>query len=178
MSKWSQHIVLDVEADGPCPGLYNLISFGLVSVADPASSFLGQVLPILDSPGIAEARAVCGVSFELQKTWRPPDHVMAEARDWLLAITGGKRAIFWSDNPAFDWQYWNWYCHKYLGENPAGFSARRIGDLDAGRRGEPLNTLAWKKHRVTAHTHDPVDDARGNAEGLRWILDQMGQSLD
>lgn len=178
MSKWSQHIVLDVEADGPCPGLYNMISFGLVSAADPASSYLGEVLPILDSPGIEAARAVTGIDFDIQKTYRPPEVVMAEARDWVTAITGGKRAIFWSDNPAFDWQWWNWYCHKYLGDNPAGFSARRIGDLDAGRRGEPLNSLAWKKHRVTAHTHNPVDDARGNAEGLRWILEQMGQALD
>ena len=25
----------------------------------------------------------------------------------------------------------------------------------------------WKKYRVTLHTHNPVDDARGNAEALR-----------
>ena len=24
----------------------------------------------------------------------------------------------------------------------------------------------WKKYRVTRHTHNPVDDARGNAEAL------------
>ena len=45
MSKWKTHIVLDVESDGPCPGLYNLISFGLVSLGDPAQSFLGEVAP-------------------------------------------------------------------------------------------------------------------------------------
>jgi hypothetical protein len=36
-----------------------------------------------------------------------------------------------------------------------------------------LNTNAWKKRRVTNHTHNPVDDARGNVEALRWILEQM-----
>ncbi len=25
----------------------------------------------------------------------------------------------------------------------------------------------WKKYRVTRHTHNPVDDARGHAEALR-----------
>jgi hypothetical protein len=177
MSKWKHHIVLDVEADGPAPGLYNMISFGLVSLADPSVSFLGEVAPLLDDPGIAAARDITGISFEMQKAYRPADIVMTEARDWLANVTEGKRAIFWSDNPAFDWQYWNWYCHKFLGDNPAGFSARRIGDLDAGRRGEPLNTTAWKKRRETEHTHNPVDDARGNAEGLRWILSQMGETL-
>lgn len=177
MTKWRHHIVLDVECDGPCPGLYNMISFGLVSVADPSQGFLGEVAPLLDHGGVAAAREVSGVSFQAQQAFREPGAVMAEARDWLARTTGGKRPIFWSDNPAFDWQFWNWYAHKFLGDNPAGFSARRIGDLDAGRRGEPLNTAAWKKRRETAHTHNPLDDARGNAEALRWILAQMGETF-
>jgi len=177
MSKWNQHIVLDVEADGPCPGLYNMISFGLVCVGDPALSFLGEVAPILDSPGISGAREVSGITFEAQKAFAQPERVMSAATQWIATLTGGKRPILWSDNPAFDWQFWNYYCHRFVGGNPAGFSARRIGDLDAGRRNEPLNTSAWKKRRETTHTHNPVDDARGNAEALRWILEQMGQPL-
>jgi hypothetical protein len=178
MAKWIGHIVFDVEADGPCPGLFNMISFGLVSLADPEKSFLGKVAPIVASPGIPAARAVSGVAFSEQEAFPQPETVMLAAREWLAGLTGGKRAIFWSDNPAFDWQFWNWYCHRFLGDNPAGFSARRIGDLDAGRRREPLNTTAWKKRRETAHSHDPVDDARGNAEALRWVLQHMGQTFD
>jgi hypothetical protein len=102
---------------------------------------------------------------------------MQEAKAWLDETAQGKRPIFWSDNPAFDWQFWNWYCCMYLGDTPAGHSARRIGDLDAGRRGEPLNTSAFKKRRETSHTHNPVDDARGNAEALRWVLKEMGEAL-
>ncbi len=177
MSKWIHHVVIDVESDGPCPGRYNMISFALISLADPARGFLGEVAPIVPHAGIAEARAVSGITFERQQFFAPPKQVMAEARAWLNELTGGRRPIFWSDNPAYDWQFWNWYCHMYLGENPAGFSARRIGDLDAGRRGDPLNTNGWKKRRETPHTHNPLDDARGNAEALRWILAQMGTDV-
>jgi len=174
---FTSHVVLDVESDGPCPGLYNMISFGLVSLADPSISFLGRVAPVIDHPGDPDARAVSGVWFEAQQQYRPADLVLREAHRWLAELTGGKRVVFWSDNPAFDWQFWNWYCHKFVGDNAGGFSARRIGDLDAGRRGEWLNTTAWKKRRMTTHTHNPVDDARGNAEALRWILGQMGEDL-
>jgi hypothetical protein len=177
MTKWNNHFVLDVESDGPAPGLYNMISFGLVSLVDPANGFLGEVAPVLESAGMPQAREVVGVSYETQQTYRAPDIVMREATDWINNIAAGKRAVFWSDNPAFDWQFWNWYCHKFVGDNPAGFSARRIGDLDAGRRGEPLNTSAFKKRRETAHTHNPVDDARGNAEALRWVLGEMGVKI-
>ncbi len=177
MSIWQTHFVLDVEADGQAPGLFNMISFGIVSLADPAESFLGELAPILGHGGDPAAREVSGIGFETQKTWRDPELVMRDAVDWISQKTGGKRAVFWSDNPAFDWSFWNWYCHRFVGHNPAGFSMRRIGDLDAGRRGEPLNTSAWKKRRETEHTHNPLDDARGNAEGLRWILTQMGEQL-
>lgn len=178
MAGWIRHVVIDVEADGPCPGLYNLISFGLVSVADPGLGYLGEVAPMIDQEGLIDARAISGVSLATQHTYRPAKIVFAEARDWLMDLTNGARVTLWSDNPAFDWQFWNFYCHRFLGENPAGFSARRIGDLDAGRRGQALTTNAWTKNRVTAHTHNPLDDARGNAEGLRWILREMGEAID
>ena len=29
---------------------------------------------------------------------------------------------------------------------------------------------SWKKFRKTKHTHNPVDDAKGNAEALKHIL--------
>ncbi len=176
-SIWRRHVVLDVESDGPAPELYNMISFGLVSVFDPTRSFFGEVAPIKDNAGIPEARAISGVSLETQHGFAAPDEVMNSAHAWLSKLAGGERIVIWSDNPGFDWQFWNWYSWKFVGANPAGFSARRIGDLNAGRRGEPLNTRAWQKHRITDHTHNPVDDARGNAEALRWILNSMGQNL-
>jgi hypothetical protein len=30
----------------------------------------------------------------------------------------------------------------------------------------------WKQHRKTNHTHNPVDDAKGNAEALLYLVDQ------
>ena len=72
-----------------------------------------------------------------------------------------------ADNFAFDWQFINYYFHRFLGRNPFGFSGRRIGDLYAGLVKDASKATKWKKFRVTAHTHNPVDDARGNAEALR-----------
>ena len=72
-----------------------------------------------------------------------------------------------SCNVAFDWQFINYYFHRFLGRNPFGFSGRRIGDLYAGLVKDASKASEWKKYRVTKHTHNPVDDARGNAEALR-----------
>ena len=39
-------ISVDVEADGPCPGLYSMVSFGAVSVLDTTQRFKGLTAPI------------------------------------------------------------------------------------------------------------------------------------
>lgn len=87
---------------------------------------------------------------------------------WLAPQTKG-RPIFMSDNLAFDWHFINCYFHRFLGQNPFGFSGRRIGDLYAGLVKDASKATEWKKYRVTRHTHDPVDDAKGNAEALKKI---------
>ena len=84
---------------------------------------------------------------------------------------------FVSDNPAYDFMWMAYYCDKYLGYNPFGHSGRRIADLYAGLTGKWRNTSRWKKFRITEHTHNPVDDARGNREALIKILRDSGQKF-
>ena len=60
----------------------------------------------------------------------------------------------------------NYYFHRFIGRNLFGFSGRRIGDLYGGLVKDASKATEWKEYRVTGHTHDPVDDAKGNAEAL------------
>ncbi len=92
-----------------------------------------------------------------------------EFREWLDTF-GKDRKVFVSDNPAYDWQFINYYFHKYLRHNPFGWSARRIGDFAAGLRGDFYARQDWKRLRRTAHDHHPVNDAMGNAEAFERLL--------
>lgn len=159
-------IVVDVEADGPCPGLYSMVSFGAV-VVEPGltRAFKGETAPI-SSDWIGEALAVSGLSRREHEGLPDPLVTMTAFEAWLQEISAGESCVFVSDNPAFDWQFINYYLHRFVGRNPFGFSARRIGDLYAGWKGDARQASAWKQLRRTPHTHDPVDDARGNAEAL------------
>ncbi len=88
--------------------------------------------------------------------------------EWLSQFKG--RVVFISDNPAYDWQFVNYYFHKFLGCNPFGHSARRISDFYAGIRGDFFDSTNWKKWRITKHDHNPVHDALGNVEAFQKIL--------
>ena len=88
---------------------------------------------------------------------------------WLKGNCEG-RPVFVSDNPAYDWQFINYYFHYFLNHNPFGHSARRISDFYAGLTGNWRNTQKWKQLRITSHDHNPVHDALGNLEAFTRIL--------
>jgi DNA polymerase III epsilon subunit-like protein len=162
-------IVVDVEADGPAPHLYSMVSFGAV-VVEPSlgRTFRGEVRPISDG-WVPEALAVSGVTREQHLAFEEPGPVMDRFAAWIAAESKG-RPVFASDNLAFDWQWINWYFHAYLGRNPFGWSGRRIGDLYCGMVKDAY--ASWKHLRRTAHDHDPVNDARANAGVLLWLAEE------
>lgn len=162
-------IVVDVEADGPIPGKYSMVSFGAVVVDKEGkfnNTFYGQTKPISDL-WIPEALAISGHTRKEHLEFDNPQEVMWKFHDW---IKEQGKCIFISDNLAFDWQWINYYFHDQININPFGFSGQRIGDKFQGFFNNPY--YQWKKHRKTSHTHHPVDDAKGNAEALYYLYKQ------
>jgi hypothetical protein len=164
-------IAVDVEADGPIPGDYSMVSLGAVRVdRQLTTTFYARLRPISDR-WVPEALAVTGHSREETLTFDDPAAAMAAFAAWLQANSKG-RPRFVSDNNGFDWQFVNWYFHHFLGSNPFGFSSINLGCL---YKGLVRNMFPNFKHlRQTPHTHHPVDDARGNAEALLAMIDQHG----
>lgn len=155
-------IVVDIEADGPIPHKYSMVSFGAVIVEPSLSkTFYGEVAPI-SGDWIPKSLAISGITRDQHMGFRDPTIVMQEFKDWIEANNQSGRPVFISDNLAFDWQWINYYFHYFLGSNPFGYSGRRIGDMYCGLVKD--SRAKWKHLRDTVHTHHPVDDAKGNAE--------------
>lgn len=166
--------MVDIESDGPVPGLYSMVCFGAVLVTPALDrTFYGQVRPISER-WVPEALAVSGFSREQHEDFDDPQRVMQKFADWIRQH-GGRRPIFISDNNGFDWSFINYYFHRYLDGNPFGFSSQNLGSL---YKGVVKDTFASFKHlRDTKHTHDPVDDARGNAEALLKLKRDLGLKI-
>ena len=137
-------IFVDVEGNGPAPTLNDLVKFEFGAVHYKTSnSFHGK--------------------SAVKETFQ-------EFQEWLLKQVGTRRPVFISDNPAYDWQFINYYFHVFLGKNPIGHSASRISDFYAGLVGNFWNTQKWKRLRITPHNHHPVNDALGNVEAFKRLL--------
>jgi DNA polymerase III alpha subunit (gram-positive type) len=157
------YIMVDVEADGPIPGDYSMISFGAI-VVEPSLGkvFYGKLKPISDK-WIPESLAVTGISREQTLAFDDPETVMNDFTAWIAANSRG-RPLFVSDNSGFDWQFINWYFHHFTGGNPFGYGSTDLGSLYKGFARDAFSN--FKHLRKTKHTHNPVDDARGNVEAL------------
>jgi len=138
-------IFVDCEGHGPAPTLNDGALFEFGAVAYPARDTFHGV----------------GATLE----------TFTKFADWIAQVcTSGLRPLFVSDNPAYDWEFINYYSHLFLKHNPFGHSARRIGDFYAGLMGDFTKSQDWKKLRVTIHDHNPVHDAMGNVEAFERLL--------
>lgn len=172
-------ISVDVEADGPCAGNFSMVCFGAV-VVEPAlnRTFYGQLCPI-SLNYIESALAVSGFTREKVMGFPSPHKTMSEFYQWLIEIQKEDEAIILlSDNPAFDWQFINYYLWHCCNANPFGHSARRIGDIYSGLVKKLAASSNWKKKfRKTKHDHNPLHDALSNAGAFIAICNKYGLKL-
>lgn len=162
------NIIVDCESSGPCPMKGDLIQFAAIT-EDNVHFVSEKMSPICVYFDIGAYNAI-GITREEHLNYK--GLILTEMKRfhaWLYERSVKSRPVFWSDNPAFDWQWINWGFHYNGLRNPFGFSARRIGDLYAGANGNIRDSTSWKRFRKTKHTHDPLDDVRGNLEAFLEI---------
>jgi len=133
---------VDVEASGPVPGLYNLVSIGAVPVSGEAGlwkpdekGFYVELKPIAAGfdPG---AMAVHGISRErLEKEGSPADQAMRDLSGFVRRRLRGQgdRAVFVGHNAVFDWAFISYYFEAFGLANPFGYKALDLKSLAMGR---------------------------------------------
>lgn len=161
-------IMVDIESDGPCSGLYSMIEFGAVVCNDTSKTFHGKLQPISENY-VQEALNVTGYTREQTLAFNDPEHVMKKFNEWLISLNA--KPMFISDNNGFDWQFINYYFWKYLNGNPFGFSSTNLGSLYKGVVKDMFKN--FKHLRETKHDHNPVNDAIGNVEAFNKVLKLM-----
>lgn len=171
------YISVDVEASGPNPGTYSLLSIGACVATDPARTFYVELRPEHDA-ATPEAMAVGGLDLDrLREEGIAPDVAMQAFADWVEEVTpAGLRPVFVALNAPFDWMFVADYFHRFLGRNPFGHKAIDIKALFMGVTGAD-----WDRTRfddIARHcgieqrvlTHNALEDALVQAALFRCLL--------
>lgn len=166
------YISVDVEAAGPVPATYSMLSLGAVVVDDPKQTFYIELKPT-NEQFVPEAMKVVGKTLrDFAEKGRDPKEAMVAFRDWLALVAKTGKPVFVGFNATFDWAFVNFYFHHHLGENPFG-----IGGIDIKSYYMGMSGCTWddtRSSRIASdlkgpapHTHNALDDAIEQAEMFR-----------
>jgi ribonuclease T len=166
---------VDIEASGPIPGIYSMLSLGACTIEDTETTFYRELKP-LTANYVPEALEVNKFSLKkLREEGQRPKLAISDFKSWIERHSTGCVPVFVGFNASFDWQFVNWYFHSYLGANPFGIAALDIKAYYMGREG-----CRWsdtKASQITAkyksdfpQTHNALEDARAQASIFRKLI--------
>ena len=180
------YISADIEADGPIPGTYSMLSLGMCIAGEqdaagtfrpiqPESArFYRELKPISEEyeQGALDAIAGSGIDRERLKTeGSDPATAMTDAARGVLDLAGGRRPVFVGWPMGYDWMFLTWYFHTYseIGSPFAFASALDMKTMVYVGTHRVLDELG-KEHLPAElvpqrpHTHHALDDAIEQAE--------------
>lgn len=168
-------VSVDVEAAGPIPGEYSLLSIGACSVFEPEEKFACKLKPINENFD-PKALEVSGFTLDqLVRTGLPPIDAMQSFSNWLGSLMSDEQTpVFVGFNAPFDWSFVNYYFHRFLGSNPFGFAALDIKAFYMGATGckwgdTRSSKIAEDVKPALEGTHDALHDALYQAEIFRIV---------
>ncbi len=114
------YIAVDVEADGPLPGPYSMLSLGMAVVGFPDLCFYTEIQPISDrfQP---EALAVGGLDRNRLSNEAPTaEQAMQAAAQWVNGLRKRGRPVFLGAPAVWDGMFVHWYFMRFVGKSPFG----------------------------------------------------------
>jgi hypothetical protein len=182
----------DVETDGPIPGPFSMLSFGLVFAGTfdgrtferPSSyevSLYKELKPISDNFQ-SEALRVNGLDRgRLCLEGESPDKAMTEACRWVKSIAGSAQPVLVAYPLSFDWSWLYWYFLQFSHDG-SPFDYSRCFDIKtalAVKAGIPISQAGRSKIDPALrprhpHTHNAIDDAIAQAEIFANVFEWEG----
>lgn len=183
MSYQETLISVDVEASGPIPGEYSMLSLGACVVGNVQENFYAELKPITRN-FIPEALAVAHLDLdELGKRGVEPAIAMLDFEKWIASVTPPEHLpVFVAYPLAFDWMFVAYYFHRFLNRNPFGVSGVDVKSFYAGMTGKPFvlsskQTMEPEFFADTPLTHNAREDAIVQAELFERLLNHSRRNL-
>ena len=169
-------VSVDVEADGPIPGEYSMLSIGAAVVEDPTRTFYRELRPISERFD-AEALAVSGLDRDrLAQAGAAPETAMGDLVEWADDLGGKPVFVSYS---TWDWIFAYYYLLRFVGRSPFGHSSLDLKSAYLATFGTSWAETG-KRHIATQHpellaglgphTHHALDDAVEQAGLCRRLL--------
>jgi DNA polymerase III alpha subunit (gram-positive type) len=115
------YVIVDIEANGPTPGLFSMLSIGAVATTKEAevADFYRKIHPLKGAGQHPNTMAWWKTQpeawAEVTAEAEAPEKVMNDFSEWLEKL--GKKPVFVAHPIAFDYTFVSWYLYKFVGRN-------------------------------------------------------------
>jgi hypothetical protein len=165
------YVSVDIETNGPIPGVYSMLSFGAAAFREDGSlydTFTRNIRPLPNATESADTMAWWNMpenrAAYQAATYEPenPDPAMHAFHTWLKNLPG--KPVFIGYPAGFDFLFIYWYLIYFTGSSPFSFSALDIKTYAAAMLKLPYRQ-ATKRNMPKRwfckypHTHVAIDDA-------------------
>jgi hypothetical protein len=184
----------DVETDGPIPGPFSMLSFGLVYAGtfdgkefkrpqDYSRNFYKELRPISNNYE-PEALRVNGLDrARLCVEGETPESAMTAASGWVQQIAGDGRPVLVAYPLSFDWAWLYWYFIRFSSEGSpfnhsqcfdikTAFAIKAAIPIVEAGRSKLLNSLRPQRK----HSHHALEDAMEQAEVFANVFEWRGKA--
>ncbi len=161
----------DIEADGPIPGLYSMLSFG-------SAAYLSDKTLVATFSANLETLPEASTHPDTMRWWQtqpaawaachtdlePPEQAMRRYVSWLKALPG--KPVFVAYPATFDFMFVYWYLIRFVGESPFSHGGLDIKTYAMAMLETPYHdsTKRQMPQRWFApdlpHSHIALDDAK------------------
>ena len=183
MARQEIYFSFDIEADGPIPGDYSMLSLGCVAF-DRNGVELGEwyanfeLLPgASQHPDTMKFWSENQRYYDLTRDWvQSPQEAMTHFVEWVESFDGSPVAVAMPAGFDFTWMWW--YCNKFVGRCPFSFSCIDMKTMAMCLIGKPYRDstkLNWPRHWFSQlpHLHHALSDAREQGQTFSNMLKDL-----
>jgi DNA polymerase III epsilon subunit-like protein len=191
-------VSVDIEASGPTPGKYSMLSLGACIVGDTSKQFYRELKPLNKNFVIDAMRIGCrglrclddlkhidsynpfhpkfnpsSVLDVLVERGEEPKKVMKEFADWIDEKTIGHEPVLAAYPIKFDGMFISWYFDNFHNRDPFGFSGEDMNSMLKGLKKDLDAHLSELNIRPIEMPHNALEDAIVQAKEFEKILELM-----
>jgi DNA polymerase III alpha subunit (gram-positive type) len=177
------YVSTDVEANGPIPGPYSMLSIGSAAFNDHGELISTFYATLNTLEGAGENPDTMNWWKTQPEAWvaarkdtQPPELVMNNYVQWVKDLPG--KPVFVGYPTGFDFTFTYWYMIKFAGESPFSFSAIDIKTMAMTMLKTEFRATTKKKFPKrwfgeSKHTHNALDDAIEQGEIFCNMLKEL-----
>ena len=166
------YVSIDIEADGPIPGVNSMLQLGAVAFDQQGKEigdFRVNICPLAEAKPDPDTlkwwtEKHPDVYAALAKNAVAPASAMIEFRNWSLRMSQKPTLVGYP--VSYDFMFVHWYLHRFCDSSPFSHSARDIKTMAADLLGIPYRDATKRNmprrwfEGLPKHTHNALDDAR------------------